>query len=345
MKDVAKHAGVSVATVSNVITGKQVVSERIRVRVLTAIKELNYSINLVARGLKTQRTNTIGVILPDITKLFFLDVLKGIMETAVSENYNINIFNSYYNFNMERTLVTSLLSNRVDGIILDSCVDRNYADEWARDLSLEGVYAPPVVSLECHLNSERISNVVVDNKYWSGRLAQHLIDCGRRRIVFIAGPVHIQHEYERVEGYKDTLIKNGIPVQDELITGGDFLAGTAYDTMCKILQQGIEFDAIQASNDQAAIGAIKALNEHAISVPEDAAVCGFDNLFPSTLVTPAISTISIPRYQMGVTAARDILRRIKDRDAASVQYVIDAEMIIRASSSASVNTSWDLKNW
>jgi DNA-binding LacI/PurR family transcriptional regulator len=345
MKDVAKHAGVSVATVSNVITGKQPVSNLIRTRVLNSIRELNYNINLVARGLKTQRTNTIGVILPDVTKLFFLDVLKGIMETAVAEKYNINIYSSNYNFETERDLVNSLHSNRVDGIILDTCVDRKKGAEWARELSIAGIYSPPVVSIECRLDLDQVSAVVVDCTYWSGRITQHLIDTGRKRIFFITGLVHIEHEYDRLEGYKKTLKKNGLPVLEELIVEGNFLSGTAHDAICGALKGRIHFDAIQASNDQAAIGAIKALNEHGIAVPKDVAVCGFDNLFPSTLITPAITTISIPRYEMGVAAVREVLRRIRDKNASPSQYILDAELIIRASSSADTQTAWDLENW
>jgi DNA-binding LacI/PurR family transcriptional regulator len=354
MKEVAQHAGVSVATVSNVITGKQVVSEIMRNKVLFSIKELNYSINLVARGLKTQRTNTIGVILPDITSMFFLDVLKGILETTVNKHFKINIFSSNYDFNTEKSLVNYLLSNRVDGIILNSCVDRQFAAEWAHELSVvSDIYSPPVVSLEYLFNEietednkkHSVSSVVIDCKYWSSQITQHLINIGRKRIFFIAGPVYLEHEYERLEGYKDILIKNKIKVQNELISQGNFQSASAYDIVCSALKNNIKFDAIQASNDQAAIGAIKALKEHNLLVPKDVAVCGFDNLFPSTLITPAITTISVPRYQMGVQAVQEVFRRLNDPSAKPVQYTLDAEMIIRASSSEEIQTAWDLDNW
>ena len=354
MKDVANHAGVSVATVSNVITGKQIVSETIRNKVHESIKELNYSINLIARGLKTQRTNTIGIILPDVTKLFFLDVLKGIMEAATNEQYKINIFSSNYDFDTERSLVNYLYSSRVDGIILNSCVDRQYGNEWARELSdVSQLYSPPVVSLENLLNDidakdnhkSCISSVVIDCKYWSSQITQYLINNGRKRIFFIAGPVYIEHEYERLEGYKDILKKNNIQVDNELISKGNFLSAPAYDIVCLALKNGIKFDAIQASNDQAAIGAIKALKENGLSVPKDVAVCGFDNLFPSTLITPAITTISVPRYQMGVKAVQEVSRRINDPLAEPIQYVLDAKMIVRDSSSEKMQTEWDLDNW
>jgi len=344
MKDVAKHAGVSVAAVSYVITGKPGVGETVRKRVLQSIKELNYEINFVARGLKTDRTNTIGVILPDVTKLFFLNVLKGIMETAARENYNITIFSSDFDFELERRLVANMRGNRVEGIVLGSCVDRTCASEWALEM-INNKSNPPVVSLECLLDSRYVSSVVVDTRKLSALLTQHLVDMGRKRILFIAGPIHIEYEYDHLEGYKDVLKKHKIPIQDKLITEGDFMSKTAYDVVCNVLKNGIKFDAIQASNDQAATGAIKALHDHHISVPKDVAVCGYDNLFPGTLITPAITTVSVPGNEMGVKAVEELLWRISNRDSPPRQHYLEAELIIRASTQANRKTDWNLDNW
>jgi DNA-binding LacI/PurR family transcriptional regulator len=345
MKDVAKHAGVSVATVSYVLSGKPGVGEAVRERVLESIRELNYEINLVARGFKAQKTNTIGIILPDVTKLFFLNVLKGIMETAAKHQYSITISSSDFDFSVERRLIATLRGSRVEGIVLGSCVDRTFASEWAAELASGKGDTPPVVSLECLLDTRYVSSVVVDTRNLSSRLTQHLVDTGRRRIFFIAGPVHIEYEYDHLEGYKNVLKKNDIPVLDELIAGGDFMSKTAYTIVCDALKKGIRFDAIQASNDQAAIGAIKALDEHGFSVPGDVAVCGYDNLFPSTLVTPSITTVSVPGYKMGITAVEEVLRRIKDRNAFPKQYCMDAEIVIRSSSQPDIKTPWNLDNW
>lgn len=345
MKDVAKYAGVSVATVSNVITGKQVVSPEMREAVQRAIKELNYNVNLVARGLKTQRTYTIGVLLPDVTKLFFNDVVKGIMEAAKVAGYSINILSSNYDFETERALVYALKGSQVDGIILGSCVDRSYTQTWAEELLNERNGIPPIVALESTLNADRISTVLVDSEYWSGRITQHLIDSGRSRIFFISGPVALEHEYRRLIGYQNTLRKNSLTPEEQLIARCDFLSGTAYHAALKALHAGLSFDAIQASNDQAAIGAIKALKEFGIRIPDDIAVCGFDNLFPSTLITPAITTVDVPRYEMGVRAVKEVIKRIEDKEAAPTQHVLEADMIVRASSCHHAVTQWNLENW
>ena len=134
-------------------------------------------------------------------------------------------------------------------------------------------------------------------------------------------------------------------MKQTLITAQDFLSGSAYPVVKQALEEGLDFDAIQASNDQAAIGAIKALKESGIDVPGEVAVTGFDNLFPSTLVTPAITTVHVRRYTMGYSAVEECVRRIQDPEAQPAQLMLDSRLIIRDSSSGSAETEWDLDNW
>lgn len=343
MKDVAHRAGVSIATVSNVITGKRAVSPEVQKAVLEAIHELDYHVNMVARGLKTQRTNTIGVVLPDVTKLFFNDVLKGIMAAASANGYGINILSSGYDFEQEKRMISALWGNHVDAIILDSCVNYPEAEQWGKELAASGKDTP-VVSLENNMGDE-ISSISVDCRYWSGRITRHLLEQGHKKIFYISGPPSLRHEHDRLEGYKEALCAHGLQVDPELITTQDFLSGSAYHVVKQALADGLEFDAIQASNDQAAIGAIKALKEHGISVPGQVAVTGFDNLFPSTLVTPAITTVHVRRYTMGYNAVMECIRRIQEPDVKPNQEMLDSRLIIRSSSSDLAETSWDLDNW
>jgi DNA-binding LacI/PurR family transcriptional regulator len=148
-----------------------------------------------------------------------------------------------------------------------------------------------------------------------------------------------------LEGYKKALVENGIDVDERLIVTQDFQSGPAYTAVKKVLEQGVKFDAVQASNDQAAIGAIKALMEYGVKVPEQVAVTGFDNLFPSSLVSPAITTVHVHRYTMGYTAVMECIRRIGDPEAEPMQQVMDSHMVIRGSSSEKAQSEWDLDNW
>ncbi len=343
MKDVALRAGVSIATVSNVITGKRTVSPEVQKAVLQAIEELDYHVNMVARGLKTQRTNTIGVVLPDVTKLFFNDVLKGIMTAAAENGYSINILSSGYDFAKEKNLVATLRGNHVDAIILDSCVDFQQAENWGKELVAAGKDIP-LVSLENKL-SDGVSSICVDCFRWSSQITNHLIDQGRKKIFYISGPLSLRHEQDRLEGYKKGLREHGIEVKEDLIVTQDFQSGSAYHAVKQVLEQGVDFDAIQASNDQAAIGAIKALMECGIDVPGKVAVTGFDNLFPSSLVSPAITTVHVHRYTMGYTAVMECIRRIGDPEAEPMQQVMDSHMVIRGSSTEQAKSEWDLDNW
>lgn len=343
MKDVALRAGVSIATVSNVITGKRTVSPEVQKAVLQAISDLDYHVNMVARGLKTQRTNTIGVVLPDVTKLFFNDVLKGIMTAAAENGYSINILSSGYDFSKEKNLVTTLRGNHVDAIILDSCVDFHRAEAWGAELTAMSGDVP-VVSLENKLCDD-ISTIAVDCRHWSSQITKHLLSLGRKKIFYISGPLSLRHEQDRLEGYKQGLEEQGIPLDEKLIVTQDFQSGSAYTAVKKVLDEGLQFDAIQASNDQAAIGAIKALTEHGIQVPEQVAVTGFDNLFPSSLITPAITTVHVHRYTMGYNAVMECIRRIGDPESKPTHEVMESHMVIRGSSSEKARSEWDLDNW
>ena len=245
MKDVSRHAGVSVATVSNVITGKRQVSESVRRRVLDSIAALNYQVNLVARGLKTQRTSTIGLILPDITKLFFQRVITGILTEASQMGYRLNILNSGYDFQTERTLINMLRASRVDGIILDSCVNRENAAQWAEELQRGGQGAQPVVSLENTLYSQSVSSVTLDCALYSGMITQHLFDLGRRRVLYVAGPLSIEHEYNRLRGYRECHEKNGLQAAAEMEKHGGYLSESGYVAVREALTDGLRFDAVQ----------------------------------------------------------------------------------------------------
>jgi DNA-binding LacI/PurR family transcriptional regulator len=344
MKDVSRHAGVSVATVSNVITGKRAVSDKMRKKVYRSIEALDYHVNLVARGLKTQKTHTIGVILPDITKLFFQKVIGGILETAYSGGYRITLLSSGYDFNTEKALVRALQSSRVDGILLDSCVAMEQAEEWAAELTGDGAM-PPVVSIESRLAPSLLSSVTLDNAHYSGLVTQHLLDSGKQALFYVSGPLHLEHEYARFAGFKDCLKRNGVAFSPELTRSGNYLSEFGYIAILQALESGVRFDAVQASNDQAAIGALKALREYGLRVPEDAAVSGFDNLFPATLVSPAITTVDVPGSQLGVQAVQAILSRINDPGSPPSHDTLNARIVIRASTRRGAPTQWDLSNW
>lgn len=345
MIDVAERAGVSVATVSNVLTGKRVVSPEITARVMKAIDELDYHVNMMARGLKTQKSNLIGVVLPDITKLFFNDVLKGIITAANDAGYNISVLTTNFNTETERRQIAALKANNCEAIILDTCSDCVDADKWSDEITNNGNSTIPIVCLEVPLNPDKVSSVLVDCHSAGYQMTSHLLEMGKKKILYISGPQHLQPEKERLAGYMEALTDYGVRIDQSLIVQRDFMANSSYDAVLNVLKSEICFDAIQGSNDEAAIGALKALIEMGIKVPEELVICGFDNLFPSSIITPSITTIDVPRFDMGYAAVKECLRRIDNPDAAPRSIELKTKFITRQSTVADAKAEWDLTNW
>lgn len=345
MKDVSQHAHVSVATVSNVLTGKRNVSPKLRDRVMASINALDYQVNVLARGLKTQHTSTIGVVLPGITKLFFQKVLNGIIGAAAQSGYRILIMNSNYDFETERALVSSLARSYVDGIILDTCAPVSESEKWAEYLVNRKNRIPPVISIESRMNAGVISSLTLDNALYSSQITQHLIDGGRKRILFVSGLIFLEHEHDRYKGYLECLKKNNIEPDDSLQAFGDYISESGHHLVLQKLSENIVFDAVQASSDQAAIGALKALKEWGIIVPSMVSVCGFDNVFPASLVSPAITTIDVPGHQLGAEAVKLLIQIIQDPSSIPLSSTLTANILVRESSTAGVESDWDLSDW
>ena len=346
MKDVAEKAGVSVATVSHVFSGKHYVSPEAKERVMGAVEELNYHVNLNARNLKTAKTNTIGVVLPDMTKLFFTEVMRGILETAENHGYRVMVLSSYFDFEMEKECISRLRQSNVDAIILDSCCDYQNLRSWSHELaSYNGRYTP-VVFLEVNADDSVVSSVTIDSYYWSYKMTQYLFSLGKENILYISGPTNLKQEQDRLAGFTRAIKEKGIELTDDMIISSDnFSSSSSYDIFSKVFEKNSKIDAIQASNDESAIGVLKSLKEHGMLVPDDIIVSGFDNLFPSTLTDPAITTINVPRYEMGVEAVNECIHHIDDPALACRSIVLAAEMQKRASTEKGLETSWELYSW
>ncbi len=344
MKDVAVDAGVSVATVSNVITGKQYVSPDVKDKVEASISKLGYQVNLIARGLKSKRTDTVGVVLPDITKMFFPNVLKGITDAAHSAQYKVNFLSSDFDFDTERQFVDYLKASYVDGIIIDTVCPKDKLEDWAKELVGEGT-GISVVSLEQIMDTDIISSVLIDYEKSSMNITRHLLSLGRSRILYLGASNEFSHAYNRYKGYMSGLEEGNVPYDENLVFCVDFASMGAYDAVKDAVKRKIRFDAVQAVNDQTAIGALKALMEQGIRVPEDVAVTGFDNIFPSTLVTPQITTVDVPKYRLGKMAFTELKRLMDDEGSTPCSIYFDAPVIERQSTRKELKADWDLSLW
>jgi DNA-binding LacI/PurR family transcriptional regulator len=346
IKDVAEKAGVSISTVSNVINGTKYVSEELILKINKIIEELHYEVDPVARSLKSKKTMTIGVVITNINRIFFPQVIKGIQDSAAKHGYNLTFFSTNDKFEDEKRFVQMLESTWVDGIILDSVADTN--DEgYFKYLSSLGnrKKSIPVVSLERRIDSYGIGSVVVNNFHGGGLAAKHLIDCGCRKIVHITGPIGSCIVQDRLNGYKDELRKAGLAIEDARIIEGDYSPLSGYHAMKQILMAGIDVDGVFAANDQMAIGAIKAIRENGLMIPEDVKVVGFDNTFIATIVEPSLTTISVPKYKMGDAAVEMLVKRIEQDPNSPGVIEMPINLIIRQSTDLRGDKNWDLYDW
>jgi LacI family transcriptional regulator/LacI family repressor for deo operon, udp, cdd, tsx, nupC, and nupG len=342
MRDVAKHAKVALSTVSAVLNNSdKYVSEEIRQRVFTAAQDLGY---ILFEKRRISQKN-IAVVLPIITSSFFSNVLNGIEATISNDKNYLLFFNSNHSFEKEQMYLKTLRKQFLTGIILDSICPPDLENDYLSWLEKEFVNNNiPVLVLERKLETDKIYCIYLDNYTSAKKATQHLIDLGHRKIAHILGNRHMRHSFERLEGYKQTLIANDIPFDNELIQQGDFTAASGYVAARKLQDIRGDFTAIFSANDQMAIGTIKALRAVGRSIPQDCAIVGFDNLSISTLIDPPLSTINVPTFLMGRMAAKIILNANAGQDQ-PYSNRLDSNLIIRRSSDINAINEWDLMGW
>lgn len=350
IKDVANLANTSIATVSNVLTKNKKVSSDLEEKVLNAIKTLGYKTNPIASGLRSKKTNTVGVIITSFQRVFFGQILSGIQQTLSSNGYMLSVFDSNDSLEKEKHYIKHFANSMVDGIIFLSMLDSSKEENTNYIHLLENLGLPrkriPVVSLERNIGSSKIDIVMSDNYLAATNMMDHLIELGHRKIAHITGPMNMPMCQERLRGYRNTLVdKNKIEYEDDLIKNGDFSPISGYLCMADILNKRPDITAVFAANDQMAVGAMKAIKDRGLSIPKDIAVAGFDNIFPATLTNPPLTSINIARYQMGIIAAERILKHIDNDNEPVKTTMIKTQIVIRKSTDPTADSSWDLTSW
>ena len=324
MKNVAKLANVSIATVSRVFTGSDNVADKTRKKVMKAVKELNYHPNALARQLRMMETKTIIVVVPDITNTFFSQVLKGIEITARRNGYRVLLGDTGNDINIEHEYLKALYEKHADGLVLLTArMDRN---------TIESLIEKYPVVLACeYLEDSSVPTVSIDNISAARKITEHLIKLGHKRVAHITGPMKVILSRDRLKGYKQAMKAYGLEIDPLLITEGDFYYETGYDLMLKLMSINNPATAIFAANDEMAIGAIKAIQSQGLKVPEDIAIVGFDNIKMSAIFSPSLTTIGQPMYKIGEKAMNLLLDLIRGKKLRKNQFVLDDKLIIRES--------------
>ena len=323
--DVAFAAGVSPATVSYVVNdGPRPVSPETRKKVLEVINRLGYQPNAVARNLRRQRTSTLGLILPDTHNPYFAEVARAVEQTAFERGFTVMICHTDYNLDRELHYVSVLIAERAAGVIWFPATN---SAEPARLLT---EYDVPLVVLDRQVEGSQATSVLADNFRGGYIAAQHLIELGHRKIGCITRPFDLYHSQERVRGYQAALRNAGLPIEERLAVKGGFRLEDGRAAAFRLLDQHRDMTAIFAYNDFMAIGALRAVIERGLRVPEDVSVVGFDDIPQSAFTCPALTTVRQPKHEMGCQGAGLLLDLIDGKSPPEGTIgTLGVELIVR----------------
>lgn len=325
IQQVAKQAGVSVATVSRVLNGQKTVSGKTRMKVEEAIKKLNYEPSMLGRNLRNSESRLLLILIPTISNPFYLEIIKGIEQVAISQNYNILLCETDSDPERENIYFDLVRKKMADGIIsMDPAVNGKTLKKLAEN------YA--IVQCSEYEEGSGIPYVTIDNEEASYRAVKHLVQIGHKKIALINSDEKYLYARQRKMGYKRALEENGIALKPEYIIPTQHLGfENGQQAMKKILNLEERPTAVFAVSDLLAIGALKEINASGLHVPSDMAVVGFDKIDFSNMTNPTLTTIAQPMHKMGTVAAKMLIDKIKGIEVESI--ILDHELVIRESTS------------
>ncbi len=330
IKDVARQAEVSLATVSHVINNTRYVSDELRARVLAAMEALNYRPNAAARSLRSGETRTIGLIVPDNSNPFFAEIARVIEDIGFDNGYSVILCNSDGNIQKEKSYVQLLISKRVDGVIFIASQGTSAA---ISDLAAQHI---PIVIADRQIGHPDVDEVMVDNEQGGYQATQYLLSLGHRRIGCICGPSRLTPSSLRFKGYQRALKDGGVPFREELVVSGDLRFQGGERCMRKLLDLPQRPTAVFAFNDMMAIGAIRAIRNAGLRVPEDISLVGFDNIPISTATYPALTTVAQPIPRLAKTITHLLIERIQKahESCPARQVTLETHLVVRDSCAA-----------
>jgi LacI family transcriptional regulator len=302
LKDVAKRAGVSVSTASYSLNGSTLISDDTKKKVLDAAKEIGYRPNGLAKNLKEQKTNIIGLFLSGFTGPFFTDMMEGIQDVVMQKGYELVVCASVDKHRL-------LVERYVDGAII---LNYHMDDELLQSIATEKF---PCIVMDRELQNPFIKNILLPNELGTATAVNYLIEKGHKRIGFIAGSGESYDGETRLKGFKEELQKHNMNFLEHDLLRADFTESSGYLAMSQYMDQmGKELpSAIVCANDEMAMGAIRAVQERELKVPEDIAVVGFDDIYVSQFFNPPLTTIRVPRKQWGTIAAETLFKMIDNQ--------------------------------
>jgi len=326
MKEVAKRAGVSIATVSRVLNNSESVIESTRLKTLKAIKDLKYQPSRVAKRLRSKSVSSklLGVLIPDIQNPFYVDVLRGIEDIAYKNNYAIIMCNYGQDEKKEIMYLDILKSEAIDGLI---AAPVNEHDQRLKSIIEDGL---PVVCVDRGLAETNVDTVCVNNEEGAFAAVSHLIKSGYKRIAYISGLSTIPSSRDRGKGFERALKANQLFIP-QLVKYGDSSYKSGVTLCAELLDMTNPPDAIFTGNNLITLGALETIHKRKKQIPKDVAIFGFDDMFWSTSLNPPLTTVRQPAYEIGKRAGELLIQRITDPHRPCIRMTLNVELIIRGS--------------
>ncbi|MBA1336160.1 MAG: hypothetical protein HPY66_2119 [Firmicutes bacterium] len=332
LKDVAKMAGVSPSTVSRVITKSKDlnIKDETRQRILDTIEKLDYKPNVIARSLRIKSTNTLGMIIPDITNSFFSALFKGAEKLASEKGFSIILANTDDNLAKAEKLINNMRQRQVDGLLLATT---HISDDTLHSMNVNKY---PHVFVNRHLNNEIESYVIVDNFLGTTLAMEHLVALGHSKIAHISGPSSVDTAFKRFEGYKFSLERNDLCYNPDLVVESEMTEEGGYKAFYELVKKRVDFTAVYAANDLIAVGLMTAAKEKGLKIPEDFSLVGFDDLPVADKTSPSLTTVKVPLHEMGYIAADILIKEIKGEKNYINKIILRPELVVRESTKSIV---------
>ncbi|WP_215225834.1 LacI family DNA-binding transcriptional regulator [Echinicola shivajiensis] len=332
IKDIAKALNISSSTVSRALKDYPGISKETKEKVKELAKKLNYRPNAVALSLRKSKSSTIGVIVPEVVHFFFSTVISGIEEVAYANGYNVILLQTNERLEREKAAIETMITNQIDGLLVSYSKETVNFEHFQKLMD----YNYPIVFFDRIPDLKNTINVTVDDFSGAYEATKHLIEQGYKKIVHLAGPKNLKISKDRQEGYTKALTEANIPIREEWIIPCPKGTPEESEEIClKLLQAGDRPNAVFASNDIAAAGAMKAAKSLGLKIPNDFGAVGFSNWQFSSMIDPPLSTVSQPGFDMGEKAATLLLKMI-DNESEEVfkpkTEVLGTAVIIRESS-------------
>ena len=323
--DVAREAGVSTATVSRALNGTGRIAPATREAIEQAVERLDYRPNTIARSLVTKSTQTIAFLLPDITNPFYASLVSGIQQIALASGHTMLLCTTGGDAEREAEYLSLLRAKQVDGALVDGLV---LPPERIAEFVEDGF---PIVCLDRDVRSQSVPLVQVDNHRGARLAVDHLVGLGHVRIAHLTGAPELGISGERLAGYHAALGAAKVPFDPGLVRAGHFSEDGGYDATHALLESGARFTGVFAANDLSAIGALAALREAGLTVPDDVSVVGFDDLRLSARTAPPLTTVRQPAVEIAQRATQILVALIAGRRVRKLRYLLEPALVVRSS--------------